>query len=154
MSNLVYKVSLPALDVPRSWSNYTRDLLVKNDIPKSNSSVVLYEESLNEDEFSIFVEAPVKSDLIVKLDLNNDEPKHKLRFTVRESYEGYQGVHFSVMPVDVEEPLTPPPSDDDVPPVNSGGNDEEETPTTSTGGEQDTGPIDDGSAGNGGSTGK
>lgn len=82
MSKIKYKVVLPAVDIPDSWTNYHRDVIIQTEIPAGNSRNVLFSDKVDENEFEFEFEATEsREDIIVRVDLNNNKPAERFHDT-------------------------------------------------------------------------
>ena len=87
-----YKVTVPAVDVPDDWTNFSRNIKVRIDIAASNISNTIITETVGADSKSFDFEAVDKSDIIVSVDCLDGSPPKTLRKTSGFTYGGVDGV--------------------------------------------------------------
>ena len=108
MSKIKYKVVLPAVDIPDSWTNYHRDVIIQTEIAAGNSRNVLFSDQVDENEFEFeFDTVEGREDIVVRVDLNNNKPADRFHDTAgfdTKVYDNFSIINMSGKPEPVVEP--------------------------------------------------
>jgi hypothetical protein len=103
-----YKVTVPAVDVPDDWTNFSRDIKVRIDIPPANISNVIIDEKAGVESRSFEFDVADKSDIIVSVDYLDGSTPKSIRKTSGFTYGGVDGVFEIVRTDKAPEPAVEP----------------------------------------------
>ena len=98
-----YKVIVPAVDVPDDWTNYSRELSIREDSAASGSSTSILNKIIDENEFSFTLEVTKGHDITVVLDLHNNKPSTRFKHTSG-AFSSHDAGVFSIVSTDEPAP--------------------------------------------------
>lgn len=113
-----YKIEVPAISVPEDWTNYSRDVVVRLEEPRSNRVVVVVQETVGAGAESFVFEAEANVDIAISVDLKDGKPAPVVKKTSGGRFFEYACDEFSIVRTDeVPPPPAPAPEPEPEPEV-------------------------------------